>query len=245
MFIKKKYLLISLIIAAFFFDVKLYAAEDRATSVIETVLEKLAPGKWRGKYDFVNYRTDGSKHEYTLEIQAINNKTVHVTFLSPLREKGRQILNKDGEIWSYLPDSRKVVRLAGRDSIGNGDFNNADVLKLNWLDDYTAKLVKESDKQFVVDLTAKKNSSADYHLIRIWILKKTMQPVQQYFYDNIGHHLKTLKYRDVKNFHGIERPSLMVMENVITKQKTLLKILDFNKANRMPESRFQPSNLGK
>lgn len=237
---KKMMLLILLV-----FNSALFSETNKAEIIIQKILDRLAPGTWQGKYDFTNFRTDGSKHDYTLEIQALNNKTVHITFLSPLREKGRQILNKDGEIWSYLPDSRKVVRLAGRDSIGNGDFNNADVLKLNWLDDYTPQIVKESDKQYVIDLTAKEKSDADYHLVRLWILKENLQPVQQYFYDNIGHHLKTLKYREVKKFYNIERPSLMVMENVITKQKTLLKIIDFKKTKSLPKNRFMQSNLGK
>ena len=94
----------------------------------------------------------------------------------------------------------KVVRLADRDTIGNGDFNNADVLRLNWLDLYDVKLVKESNTQYVIDMTAKKDSGAAYYLIRLWVLKAGGQPVQQYFYDNAGHHLKTLKYREIQKY---------------------------------------------
>src|SRR5262245_28209929 len=118
------------------FVLGLFAAD--ATSLVRSVLDKLAPGQWKGSFAFTNYRTDGSKQDYTLDISARDNKTVHIYFSAPAREAGREILNKDGELWSYLPDSRKIIRLADRDSIGNGDFNNADVMKLNWLDDYDA-----------------------------------------------------------------------------------------------------------
>jgi outer membrane lipoprotein-sorting protein len=216
-----------------------------ALSVVEDVLKRLSPGQWTGRYAFTNYRVDGTEQSYSLMVQAKDSSTVHVSFYSPPRDKGRQILNSNGEIWSFLPDSRKVVRLADRDSIGNGDFNNADVLRLNWLDMYDVKIVKESAKQYVVDMTAKKDSGAAYYLIRLWVLKAGNQPVQQFFYDNAGHHLKTLKYREVKNFNGIERPGLMIMENVISGQRTVLKIEDFQKSSGIPDSRFRPDNLGK
>lgn len=220
-------------------------SDKKAHDIVSAVLSKLSPGQWRARYAFTNYRVDHTQQSYSLMIQAKNSKTVHVSFFDPPRDKGRQILNVNNEIWSYLPDSRKVVRLADRDSIGNGDFNNADVLRLNWLELYDVKLVKESRSQYVIDMTAKKNSGATYFLIRLWVLKNSLQPIQQYFYDNGGHHLKTLKYRDVKTFHGIERPALMVMENVISGQRTVLQVLDFESVSNLPENRFLPDNLGK
>jgi len=216
-----------------------------ATSIVRSVLEKLAPGQWEGDYAFTNYRVDGTRHDYSLHVLARDNKTVHVTFLAPATDAGRQILNRDGEIWSYLPDSRKIVRLADRDSIGNGDFNNADVLRMNWLDLYTPKLAKESATQYVIDLQAKPKESPAYYLVRLWVLKKGLEPIQQYFYDDAGHHLKTLKYRDIKVYNGIRRPGLMVMENVITGQRTVLVVNQFKKVSNLPETRFRQENLGK
>lgn len=216
-----------------------------AERIVTSVLDKIAPFPWEGQYKFTNYRTDGTHQEYVLKILGKDRTTVLVTFLSPPRDKGRQVLNRDGQIWSFLPDSRKVVRLADRDSIANGDFNNADVLKLDWLRSYSPKIVKESAKQYVVDLKAIPGKEAAYFLIRLWVFKDSLQPIQQFFYDSSGHHLKTLKYRKIKNFHGIVRPSLMIMENMITGQRTVLQILDFRRAASAPSYLFRPANLGK
>ncbi|MDH4262437.1 MAG: outer membrane lipoprotein-sorting protein [Spirochaetia bacterium] len=220
-------------------------SDSKAVEIVSNVLNKLSPGQWIARYAFTNYRVDKSEQSYSLEVIAKDSKTIHVSFFEPPRDKGRQILNINGEIWSFLPDSRKIVRLADRDSIGNGDFNNADVLRLNWLDLYNVKVVKESPTQYVIDMTSQKNSGAAYFLIRLWVLKSDLQPVQQYFYDNAGHHLKTLKYRDVKEFHGINRPATLIMENVITGQRTVLVVKDFQKSQGLSESRFKPDNLGK
>jgi hypothetical protein len=216
-----------------------------ARNIVQAVIDKLAPGQWEGVFDFTNFRVDGSRHPYTLRILGRDKLTVHLTFIKPERDQGRQILNKAGALWSFLPDSRKIVRLANRDAIGNGDFNNADVMKLNWLDSYRPKIIKTSDKQYIIDLTAIPGQDATYNMIRLWVNRSNLQPIQQYFYDEGGHHLKTLKYRDVKNFNGIRRPGTLIMENVITGQRTLLVVRNFRKAGRIPESRFQPENLGK
>lgn len=237
---------IGAVLTAFFITSSLSAQSDaKAIDIVSNVLSKLSPGQWLASYAFTNYRVDKTEQSYSLKIAARDSKTIHVSFYEPPRDKGRQILNINGEIWSYLPDSRKVVRLADRDSIGNGDFNNADVLRLNWLDLYDVKLVKETNAQYVIDMTAKKNSGAAYYLIRLWVLKAGGQPVQQFFYDNAGHHMKTLKYRDIKTFHDIARPSLLIMENIITGQRTVLEVKDFQQSSGLSENRFKPDNLGK
>jgi len=232
-----------LLFSVFFYASPASAVE--AADIVKSVLDKLSPGQWVGDNAFTNYRVDGTQHDYSLHIQAQDSSTVHVTFLSPATDAGRQILNRNGEIWSYLPDSRKIVRLADRESIGNGDFNNADVLRMNWLELYTPKLAKESDTQYVVDLEGKSDKNPTYYLMRLWVLKKTMQPVQQYFYDDAGHHLKTLKYRDIKTFGNITRPATLIMENVITGQRTVLVINEFKRVNNLPDTRFRAENLGK
>ncbi len=221
------------------------AADQKAETIVTKILNNLAPGQWKGSYRFTNYRTDGTQKTYTLEVLAYDRDTVHIVFTSPAVDVGRQILNRNGEIWSYLPDSRKVVRLADRDSIGNGDFNNADVMKLNWLEDYTMAIVKESESQWVIDMKAKPDAAATYYMMRLWVSRKDNQPIQQYFYDSSGHHLKTLKYREVKQFSDTTRPAHLIMENVITGQRTFLEVITFEKKSNLPESRFRQENLGK
>lgn len=217
----------------------------KVEALLSAVLDKLAPGQWEANFAFTNYRTDKTIYTYALSVQAYDRSTALLLFTAPDNERGRQILNKKGEIWSYLPDSRKIVRLADRESIGNGDFNNADVLKFSWLEDYNASMLKESAAQYVVDMAAKPGRSPTYQRARLWILKDGLQPVQQFFFDEAGHHLKTLKYRKVKTFGAITRPSELVMENMITGQRTLLTVERFAAAKNLPLRRFSQEQLGK
>jgi outer membrane lipoprotein-sorting protein len=221
------------------------ASQQTADDIVLHVISILAPGEFKARYLFTNIRTDGTTSAYTINVLAKNRSLLHLTFVAPAREAGRQVLNKNGEIWSYLPDSRKVIRLADRESLANGDFNNADVMKLNWHDDYSAVLTKETAQQLVIDMTAKPEKNPAYFHMRLWVLKENQQPVQQYFYDQAGHLLKTLKYRKINSFGDITRPSELTMENVVTGQKTILQIAEFQKASNLPADRFSPENLGK
>ena len=235
------------LLSLFLFAIPFFAASGWAASAdewVRTVLEKLAPGAYTADLDFVNYRVDGTESPYSLRLSSLNEDAVFVLFSEPRRDAGRQILNKAGEIWSYLPDSRKVVRLSDRDSIGNGDFNNADVLKLTWVRDYSAKVAKDGAKQVVVDMDARTNT-ATYYRMRLWIDKATGQPLQQYFYDEAGHHLKTLQYQKPVSFDGLVRPAFLLMINVQTGQKTSLTYKSFAKAPGLTAARFLPENLGK
>jgi outer membrane lipoprotein-sorting protein len=221
------------------------SSQQTADDIVLHVLSILAPGEFKARYLFTNFRTDGTKNTYTIDVLAKNRSLLHLTFVAPAREAGRQVLNKNGEIWSFLPDSRKVIRLADRESLANGDFNNADVMKLNWHDDYAAEIAKETAQQLVIDLTAKPDKNPAYFHMRLWVLKDNLQPVQQYFYDQAGHHLKILKYRKVRSFGDLTRPSELTMENVVTGQKTLLQIMEFQRVDNLPVDRFSPENLGK
>ncbi|MBK7959934.1 MAG: outer membrane lipoprotein-sorting protein [Bdellovibrionales bacterium] len=147
-------------------------------------------------------------------------------------------------IWTYMPSVARAVRVADRESFAGGDFSNADVMRVDWLAQYYASITKETKNQFIIDLVAKNNEAA-YAKMRIWVDKTSTQPVQQYFYDSKGTLLKMCKYGSVKTFGSITRPSKLVMENVITKLKSEMQIIELQLENKIPDGRFVVDNLGK
>jgi outer membrane lipoprotein-sorting protein len=143
-----------------------------------------------------------------------------------------------------MPSVGRVVRIADRDSFAGGDFSNADVLRVDWLTRYDPELAKETPKQWIIDLKAK-TPEAPYAKMRLWVDRQTHQPVQQQYYDSNGTLLKRCLYGSVQKFGKVERPAHLLMENVITKQKSELKILDMRFDVPIPDSRFVVDNLGK
>jgi outer membrane lipoprotein-sorting protein len=221
-----------------------FAGEDKSVSVIKEIEKNLAPKDFKAIYAFINYRTDGTVMNYEVRFTVKDVDNSHGFFIKPEREKGREILRQKDVIWTYIPSVGKAVRVADRESFAGGDFSNADVLRVDWSQQYEPKMTKETTNQWIIDLVAK-SAEASYAKMRLWVNKKDSQPVQQFFYDSSGTLLKRLLYGSVKTFGPISRPARLVMENVITKQKSEMKVLEMNFGQKAPQSRFTVDNLGK
>lgn len=212
--------------------------------IVKTIESNLAPKNFTGTYEFTNTRSDGTTTQYVIEFQNRDIDHSHGVFKKPELEKGREVLRVDDALWSWIPSVGKAVRILDRDSFAGGDFSNADILRVDWSAQYSPKLAKETEKQWILDLEAK-NKDAAYGKMRIWVDKGKTQPVQQHYFDSRGTLLKKCLYGSVTQFGEVTRPARLVMENIITKQKSELKILQLKLGVTIPESRFSVDRLGK
>lgn len=220
------------------------APAQSSDEVVRKIEAMLAPPHVKATYVFVNTRLDGSTASYEINFSIRDVDHSHLSFVKPEREKGREILRLKDDIWSFVPSIGRIVRIADRDSFAGGDFSNADVLRVDWLDHYKTKILKDLPKQWIIELDAR-TSEASYARMRLWVDKASGQPVQQLYYDSQGTLLKRCLYGETKTFDGITRPSRLVMENVISRQKSELTVLSIQKVSGFPESRFIIDNLGK
>ncbi|MCB0418093.1 MAG: outer membrane lipoprotein-sorting protein [Bdellovibrionales bacterium] len=220
----------------------LWAADP--TAVVKKIEGFLAPAKSKFSYAFVNHRTDGTTMNYEVKFQMKDSNHSHGYFIKPEREKGREVLRLEDDLWTYMPNVGKAVHIADRDSFAGGDFSNADILRVDWTSKYSVTLLKALTSQDIYELKAKSNDAA-YAKMRLWVDKKSEMPVQQKFYDTQGTLLKRLSYGEVKKFGKIERPSYLLMENVITRQKSELRVLSMESPADVKDSRFRVDNLGK
>jgi outer membrane lipoprotein-sorting protein len=220
------------------------ATELSADAVIESIQKNLAPSNIKTVYQFTNYRLDGTVMNYEVNFLIKDINHTHGYFIKPAREKGREILRQQEVLWTYMPSVGRAVRIVDRDSFAGGDFSNADVLRVDWLNHYKTNMAKLTSSQYIIDLTAKTKEAA-YAKMRLWVDKKNLQPIQQYFYDSKGTLLKKCLYGSVKSFGNITRPSRVVMQNQITSQKSEMQIIDLQVEKSIPDIRFSVDNLGK
>lgn len=218
-------------------------AQD-AKDIVAKIEMSLAPKNVRASYQFTNTRTDGTVTTYEVRFDIRDADHSVGSFQKPEREKGREILRLGDDIWSFVPGVGRVVRIADRDSFAGGDFSNADVLRADWLAKYDAKILKDLPNQWIIEMVAK-TPEAPYGKMRLWVDKKSGQPVQQTFHDARGTELKRCAYGDIKKYGTIERPARLRMENVVTKQKSELIVLDLTTVPGFPDTRFVVDSLGK
>lgn len=228
------------------FAAPVFAADSKpdVTAIVADIQGKLSPQNFSMRDEFTNTRTDKTVTTYEVRFVVKNIDATHGTFEKPEREKGREVLRQGDDLWTYVPSVGRAVRIADRDSFAGGDFSNADVLRVDWLAQYAPELAKETPRQWIIDLTAK-NKDAAYAKMRLWVDRESRQPVQQHFYDSKGTLLKKCLYGSIKDFGKVTRPARLVMENVITGQKSELKILEMRFDQKIPDSRFRVDGLGK
>lgn len=220
------------------------AQAETPADIVREVESRLVPGNYSVVYEFTNYRLDGTISNYEVHFDIRDADHARGVFRKPERDKGREVLRVDDALWTYLPSVGKTLRIADRDSFAGGDFSNADILRVDWTAKYTASLAKETTNQWIFDLNAKTPEAA-YARMRLWVDKASRQPIQQQFYDSSGTLLKRCRYGSIRSFGAVTRPAVLQMENVVTTQKTELKVIDLVVGQSFRDNRFAVDNLGK
>src|SRR4029453_127653 len=70
--------------------------------------------------------------------------------------RGEGMLLVGENMWVYMPNLKRAIRVASRDSFQGGDFNNADALRVNYVADYTPRHADSGDPSlWTLELSAK------------------------------------------------------------------------------------------
>jgi hypothetical protein len=132
-----------------------------------------------------------------------------VAYTEPSNMKGRKILMIKDDMWIFIPDTKKPVRLTSSQRL-LGQASNGDVLKVRFSYDYSAVLAAEetitdinsgSRSCYKLDLTAQRSGAA-YHNLSLWVEKDTYYPVKAVFFALSGRKMKTAFYSGVREMEG-------------------------------------------
>jgi outer membrane lipoprotein-sorting protein len=177
---------------------------------------------------------------YEVSIQS-NRKTLIKT-LAPPRDRGRNLLMLDQDMWAYIPNLKRAVRVSLSQKL-TGQAANGDISRMRWSGDYTAKIQDETPTQWTLFLTAQKKDLT-YDQLRVWVQKKTYRPLRAEFLTAAGKTLKTATYGAYKPIVGKTRPTQMIIQDAVReKDRSEIDILDMQVRN-IPSSLFNQNNLG-
>jgi len=216
-----------------------------AESILEQVDKKLSPNSAESYKKLINIEPDGSKKEFLLyQVKKDKNKMVSL-FLQPDSEKGRSTLRLDDNMWLYLPDVGKPIRITSMQSVVGGVFNNSDIMQLDFSAEYDIKAQKEENGQIVLDLKAKNESVAYDHLV-MEVDKKTLTPTKIICYTSTDMLIKTLYYKDIKDFGGgIVRPAVIETDSPLYKGYKSIMVYGKMIERAFPNEIFTIENIGK
>lgn len=225
----------------------LFAATPTADVLLEKYDSIMGPENFDSSARMTARREDGTVRTYDMRFVKKGTEKFRIWFKGPAAVAGQEVLRVGDNSWVYLPNLKRATRIANRDSFQGGDFNNADVLRVNYKADYTA-ILGQSDKAetYLVELKAK-NTNTSYDVIKLWMRKSDSMPVRGEYYGTSGKILRSAEFSDYKEFSkGYKRPARVVMRNELIKERsTELLTQSMNVDVSFPDSRFTLTDLGK
>ncbi|MCA2978750.1 MAG: outer membrane lipoprotein-sorting protein [Myxococcaceae bacterium] len=222
-------------------------ADPTADEILAKYDAVMGPSTFESQAEMTATREDGSTRTYAMRFLKRDADKFRVWFAEPASVKGQEVLRLGDNAWVYLPNLKRATRIANRDSFQGGDFNNADVLRVNYRADYDAKLVDSPvPDTWALKLKAKTPETA-YDAITLIVRKRDLQPVRGEYYGTSGQLIRSATFSDWRELDkGFVRPARVVMQNEVVKaRKTEMVTRTFKVNVDAPPQRFMQADLGK
>ncbi len=218
---------------------------EDANKLLKTVDEKLTPESYEAYRKIINQEPDGTKKEFIFYTVKKGRDKVAMLYLSPASEKGRATLRLEDNMWLYIPNVGKPIRITSMQSVTGGVFNNSDIMRLDYSAEYDAAIMEQSQTQYVLELKAK-NKAVAYDKLKMWVAKKTMLVTKIECYSASNMLIKTLEFKEVKDFGGgIIRPSVIETHSPLQKGYKSIMVYAEMKLRKFPDEVFTLNYLAK
>jgi outer membrane lipoprotein-sorting protein len=198
-----------------FMAAPLYAVEG--TELLQQIDRNLSPESFESYRKIINIEPSGRKKEYIYFTAKKGKDKIAGLFLAPASDKGRSTLRLGDNMWLYVPNVGKPIRITSLQSVIGGVFNNADILALDYSVEYKAEKVEDLGKEFLLYCKAKTRTVA-YDRLKIWVDKSKILPTKIECLTEAEMLIKTLYFKDIKDFGGgIVRPSIIETDSPLYK----------------------------
>jgi len=221
------------------------AEEPTAEALVQHYDRIMSPRTFDGLLLMVSHRQDGTTRAYKYRALKSDDKA-RIWFFEPASAKGQEMLRVGDNMWIYMPNLKRALRVASRESFQGGDFSNGDILRVNYTTDYQSKLVPSEDAAlWLLELTAKSPETA-YDRIKLWMSKKEQFPVKAEYYAASGKLLRSATFDQVKTFRALVRPSHITMRNELaSKRYSELTMMDLKVDLETPAHKYVLDDQGR
>jgi len=187
------------------------------TVLLKQVDRNLNPESYEMYRKLINVEPDGNRKEFTLFSLKKGSDKIAALFIAPASEKGRSTLRLGDNMWLYIPNVGKPVRITSLQSVVGGVFNNADILNLDYAAEYNVSGVEDAGNEYLLRLKAKTRSVA-YDQLRMWVDKDKKLPIKIECLTEANMLIKTIYFKEHKDFGGgIVRPSVIETDSPLYK----------------------------
>lgn len=210
----------------------------KGNEILKKVDEVLSPGSLEFYRKLINEEPNGDKKEFIFYSVKKDLDKVAMLYLAPASDKGRATLRLGDNMWLYIPNVGKPIRITSMQSVVGGVFNNADIMRLDYSAEYDAVNLDETGNNFILDLKAKTRTVA-YDSLKMWVIKKNNIVEKVECYAASGKLIKTLDFKNVKDFGGgIIRPAVVETTSPLYRGYKSVLIYSKIKHKKFPDEVF-------
>ena len=207
-------------------------------AILEKVDRNLEPESYESYRKLINIEPSGAKKEFIVYTVKKGRDKVVTLFLSPASDKGRSTLRQGDNMWLYTPNVGKPVRITSLQSVTGGVFNNADIMRVDYSEEYNVETIEEQGDLYLLSLKAKTGNVA-YDKLKMKVDKKLTLPLEIEAYASSGMLIKTLHFKDVKDFGGgIKRPATIETDSPLYKGYQSIMLYSGLKKRVVPDEVF-------
>ena len=175
-------------------------------------------------------------------------------YLSPPREAGTKMLKLGDKLWTYSPQTDRVIQITGhmlRQSVMGSDMSYNDMMEDRPIEELYSANIQQSIEingrdHWIIVMDAKVNGLA-YPKRKAWIDKEYMLPIKEELYAKSGKLLKTSTMSNITKVQGRWFPFRFKYKDELKRSSKgtewIIEQIEFN--TMIPESRFSKALLRK
>ncbi len=161
-----------------------------------------------------------------------------IRITEPAKEQGVATLRIGNEMWNYLPNTNKVIKVPPSMMMSSwmgSDFTNNDLVsEFTLLEDYNFELIHPDTAQsgyLYIEAIPKEGKPIVWGKQTITVREEDYIPVRQEYYDESGNLMRVLIYQNIAEFDARKIPAEMIMiPKTREGNRTIIRYLeaDFN-----------------
>jgi len=244
---KRMTFLVALLIgvAGVLFAIDAKYTKEYAEGLLKTVDGSLYPEIYKSTITMTTVRTGRKPLSNTFDILSKGTDKSLMKITSPARDKGKKILQNGDNLWMYMPDISRPIRLSAKQSFMGSTFSNEDLASSGWEDNYTAEITGQKGTLILITLKAKKKDVA-YAKIDMWLDDVTKIPAEMTYYGLSGKAIKKMFMSEIKEIGGLKRPTVMKMMDLLEDGSYTEVVMQTMEAlDKLPDYTFDASQLGR
>ena len=208
------------------------------STLLRQVDTNLQPESFESYRKLINIEPNGTQREFLLYTLKKGQDKIASLFLAPASDKGRATLRLGDNMWLYIPNVGKPIRITSLQSVVGGVFNNADIMRLDYHVEYDVQTLEDTGSEYLLELKAKTGAVA-YDRLKMWVDKTTVVPTKIECYAATGLLIKTLYFKDPKPFDDdTMRPAVLETDSPLYKGYKSIMVYARVKKRTFPDEVF-------